>query len=434
MPWNYIVLGTLTVIIIYTFLPTILIRVFGIGGIKRGPKGRREVFLTFDDGPDPVYTPQVLDILRRHGLKAAFFVTGCNAKKHIQVIKRIAAEGHHIGIHGMKHRLAWLMGPKSTLNEIREAAELIYSATGKSPVLYRAPWGVYNCINYFTAVITGHRSILWTFMCWDWTSRCSAESITGFVKRRLKSGAIIVLHDSAGPVCSCQNAPRHMVKALPLIIKEIYRQGYHIGPPDTLQAWAQLSCCKRVTISLWSIWERCFAALAGVKPLAGTVDSAFSLALRKYRGQPLNLPDGTLIKPGDLLGELHFDNNLLLNITSRAPGPEQTATALLRSVKQSLPRVAAVLASDPRYKQVKAVYGITMIHRGARFLGFKIYDIYPAVLRIITTWYQRWLLIVFHPRGLSHFIKHRSKMVPKMLVMSKKQLLQRYCPLDEYTT
>ncbi|MBO8137959.1 MAG: polysaccharide deacetylase family protein [Desulfotomaculum sp.] len=424
---SFITYGILFAIAVYNLLPTMLIRIFSIGGIQRLPRVKKEVFITFDDGPDPVYTPKVLDILKQNNIKAAFFVTGKNVQENINIIKRMVDEGHIIGIHGMKHQPAWLMDPFSTVKEVRSAAKLVYTVTGKQPVLYRAPWGLYNLVNFLTPWITGHFSVLWTFMCWDWTNRCTASSIAGYVKRRLRSGAIIVLHDSASAFCSCKNAPKEVVKALPLIINEIKQQGYRFGSPKTVESWARLGSCKRITIGIWGVWEKLFAFFAGIKPLAEHSETAFSLALRRYRGKPLSLPDGTLIKPGDLLGELHFDNHLLLNITSQAPGPERVAASLLRSVKKSLPQVAAVLARDPKYRQVKAVYGITMIHRGAGFLGFSIYDIYPAFLRILTTWYQRWLLIVFHPNGLSHFIKHRTKMVPKMLFMSRKQLIQLYC-------
>ncbi|MTI81427.1 MAG: polysaccharide deacetylase family protein [Firmicutes bacterium] len=430
MPVEYIVGGILSALFIYTILPTILIRLFSIGGIQTGPRGHREVYLTFDDGPDPVHTPQVLDILKQHNIKATFFVTGVNALKNINIIKTFVHEGHNIGIHGMNHSFSWFASPTATVKNIKSAADTIHNATGKATVLFRAPWGLYNLVNYFSFIITGHHSVLWSFMSWDWTKNCNEQRITNCIRSKLKNGAIIVLHDSAGPVCSNSAAPKQMIKALPKIIKEIYDQGYKIGDPVKLETWSQLGWYKRATVGLWSLWERFFAYAAGVKPLTEAVDSAFSLAVRKYRGKPLNLPDGTLIKPGDLMGELHFDNNLLLNITSQARAPERVATALLRNVRKSLPQVADALRSDPRYNQVKAVYGVTIIHRGAKFLGFNIFEIYPHLLRVITTWYQRWLLIVFHPNGFSHLIKHRSKMVPKMLVMSKDQLVQRYSTLD----
>lgn len=411
-------------ILLYTLVPTLLARLLGIGAIKKGPQGHREVFLTFDDGPDAVYTPQVLEILQRHQLKAIFFVTGHNAQSNPLLIKKISQAGHTIGIHSHQHQLAWFMSPLTTMRDITGTTQLIYQLTGQSPMLYRPPWGVFNLVNYFAFLFTKQRAILWTFMCWDWTDGCTADSIANIVRRRLKSGAVMVLHDSAGPVGASHQAPKALVEALPLIIAEIKQRNYRFGTPDVLAAWAQLNYIKRTTIRCWQIWEKCFATLAGVKQLS--TDSAFKLAVRKYRGKSLKLHDGTVVQSGDLLGEIHFDNTLLLKITSQSTGPEQAGLTLLRHVKKSLPLLAEVLSTDPNYRHIKAVIGITLINRGGDFFGFNSFELSPRIFKLVTTWYQRWLLIVFHPRGLSHLWQHRSKMVPKLLVMSKEQLIARY--------
>lgn len=411
-------------LLVYAVLPTLLARVLGIGAIKKGPRGHREVFLTFDDGPDAMYTPQVLQILARHNIKAIFFVTGHNAKANPQLIKEIARAGHTIGIHGYKHKFAWLMGPQATKHDVQATSQLVYQLTGQSPTLYRPPWGVFNLVNYFFFGFSKQRTILWSFMCWDWTKNCTAQSITNIVRRRLKDGAVMILHDSAGPVGASHQAPKSVVEALPLIIDEVKAQNYQFGTPDTLQAWAQLSYIKRILIGGWQLWERCFAKLARVKPLTG--HSAFRLAVRKYRGQPLHLDDGVVIQPGDLLAELHFDNALLLKITSQSSGPEQAGLTLLRHVKESLPMLAKVLSSDPSYRQIKGVAGITLINRGGNSFGFNSFELTPRIFKLLTTWYQRWLIIVFHPRGLRHLWQHRAKMVPKLLVISREQLIARY--------
>lgn len=416
----------ITMLFIYAVLPTILTRLLSLGAVQRGPKGHKEVFFTFDDGPDPVHTPQVLTVLKQHQITATFFVTGHNAQQNIDIIKQIIADGHQIGIHGWQHRLAWLMSPLATISDIKSVSDLIKDIGNQAPILYRPPWGVYNIVNYFTFLITGHRSVLWTFMSWDWTKSCTAEGITKLVSGRLKSGAILVLHDSSGPVGSCSDAPKAVVNALPMIIKEIQQKGYRIGSAETLLAWSRLGYGKRTTIFWWDLWERCFAWLAGVKPISNAVDATFKLAVRKHHGQPITLPDGTVLSPGDLIGELHFDNNLLFKLTSQSPHLEQASIKLLRHVKDSLPQVAEVLTTDPRYSDIKAIAGITMINRGAKFFGFGTYDIEPRIFRHATTWYQRWLLVVFHPNGLAHLLKHRSKMVPKMIAISKAELIRRY--------
>src|SRR6476646_3328751 len=90
--------GILIFLAIYMFIPWVLTRIFGIGVFRKG-RVRREVALTFDDGPDPEYTPQLLDLLKKHNVKATFFVLGQKAELNPDIILRIHEEGHQIGIH-----------------------------------------------------------------------------------------------------------------------------------------------------------------------------------------------------------------------------------------------------------------------------------------------------------------------------------------------
>lgn len=95
----------------YAFIPGILTRIFGFRVFRRGT-GLEDFALTFDDGPDPFYTPRLLDLLKRYNMKATFFLVGSHAEKHPEVVKRIHSEGHLIGIHNYVHKSNWLMRPE----------------------------------------------------------------------------------------------------------------------------------------------------------------------------------------------------------------------------------------------------------------------------------------------------------------------------------
>lgn len=139
----------------------------------------------------------------------------------------------------------------------------------------------------------------------------------------------------------------------------------------------------------------------------------------------MQLPDGTLLAPGDRVIELHLNNDFLQKLTTTGRSLEATAMALLRETRRSLPLLARTISQDPACQGTKALIGITMIHRGTTQLGFTVYDLSPFI-RFMVAWYQRWLLFLLHPGGLSHLRRQWSKLVPKKVVISKQELLRRY--------
>lgn len=115
-------------------------RLFGYRVFRRGI-GRTDYGLTFDDGPDPHYTPLLLDLLKRYDAKATFFVVGSHAERHPEIIKRMHDEGHLIGIHNYVHKTNWLMRPATVRKQIDRTDEIIFSITGERSTYYRPPWG-----------------------------------------------------------------------------------------------------------------------------------------------------------------------------------------------------------------------------------------------------------------------------------------------------
>ncbi|PYM70072.1 MAG: polysaccharide deacetylase family protein, partial [Candidatus Rokuibacteriota bacterium] len=114
------------------------------GCVRRGPATRRRIALTFDDGPDPVWTSRTLDLLDAHGVRASFFLVGERAERALETVRRIATANHEIASHGWSHRSLWLCGPRRTDAEIGRAHHLLSDAAGRPLRHFRPPWGMVN--------------------------------------------------------------------------------------------------------------------------------------------------------------------------------------------------------------------------------------------------------------------------------------------------
>ena len=110
----------------------------------RGPRAGRRLALTFDDGPDPEWTPRLLDALGTSGVRATFFLIGERADRAPALVRRMIAEGHEVGNHSWSHRSLWLCGPRTTAAEIGRAHERLAALTGTPPRHFRPPWGMVN--------------------------------------------------------------------------------------------------------------------------------------------------------------------------------------------------------------------------------------------------------------------------------------------------
>ena len=157
---------------------------------------QRIVALTFDDGPDETRTPELLDVLSRHEVKAAFFCIGKAVERHPGIIQRIDAEGHLLGLHSYGHSYWYDFKPSAVvLADIRHNAEVIRRITGKDPRWFRPPYGVTNP-SIARAVQLGDLQVIgWSVRSFD-TIRRSAAAIVRSVLRSVKPGAVVLLHDS----------------------------------------------------------------------------------------------------------------------------------------------------------------------------------------------------------------------------------------------
>jgi len=410
----------LTVLLIYTVVPTILTRFGQVNVITRVPRGKGRVVLTFDDGPDPRYTPRILEILNRYQVKASFFITGAKAKVYPDLIKQIVSAGHEIGNHGFRHKAAWLLGPCATINEIAETNRVIEELTGKKPIYFRPTWGLDNLFSLWYYWSRGLKVVLWTYMSWDWTKRATPESITRRVLNKLRDGVILIFHDSDS-VGAAPGGPDRVIAALPQILEEITLRGLRVKKKKK-------STIKRVVLFLWSHIDWIIRRLSGIKDIENNKSFIWRLALRRYHGREWLMKDGSVLREGDYYIEIHLNNDHLLSLIGENSSTERTAIIAMREISRSLPKLAKLMQDDQQYGKAKVLLGITLLHRGTVRLGFTAYELKPGLFRMFTGWYENLLLTLFHPGGLKNSKTYRKKLSPKYIIMTRQELMRRYPP------
>lgn len=194
--------------------------------IKKYGKKPKKVVLSFDDGPDERYTPQILDILSREHVPAVFFMIGLNAANNIPIVKRIYNEGFEIGNHTFTHPNIAEISKKRALIELNSTRLLIESITGHSTVLFRAPYNadsepetMQELEPVAFARDNKYLTVGESIDPEDWQKGITADSIFARVVRQQQLGSIILLHDAGGN-------REETIKALPRIIKYFKDKGY----------------------------------------------------------------------------------------------------------------------------------------------------------------------------------------------------------------
>ena len=186
------------------------------------------VALTFDDGPHPDATPELLRLLDQAGVRATFFLLGRMVEEQPVVARAIADAGHEIGVHGYDHRLLLRRGPRATRDDLARAVGAITATTGFVPRWWRPPYGVATTAALVAARRLDLRPVLWT--CWgrDWTASCTPDSVYRSVFRRLDGGGTILLHDSDH--AAAPKAWLSTLGVLPAILTACRARGLTVGP------------------------------------------------------------------------------------------------------------------------------------------------------------------------------------------------------------
>lgn len=190
--------------------------------------GSSRIALTFDDGPSVPYTGQILDILRKNHVRAAFFLCGANAERYPELVRRIRDEGHVIGNHTYSHPYLYLMSRGGIAAEIDRTQDVLEKISGRRPRLFRPPFGVRWFSLWPLLRERGMTMVLWSVRGYD--AGLDAPGIVKTTLEQLHPGAIILLHDGfeTKPVAAIDRSAT--VRALPSIIEGARRSGYEFAP------------------------------------------------------------------------------------------------------------------------------------------------------------------------------------------------------------
>lgn len=407
----YVLLLIFLLITLNNLLPEIMLHILGIGSWKR--QYSPGVAITFDDGPDPLYTPQLLKILREQQVKASFFLVGKRAQAYPELVKEIEREGHLIGSHGFSHTHSWLLSPYKTWQNLNRGIEVLAEILGHEPELIRPPWGASNLTMFIWSKLKGKRLVCWSISGRDWEKGRSPSSIINALLPKTCEGTIILLHDSGGAPGSPENTLACLPELFRIIRQELKLPLVPLQFPDWLLS-------RRISFRLWERWEHFYAKINNIKRIDD--HNLFRLALSRYQGPDLYNEKGDLVATkGDRIGEIHFDN-----IRFQAAGSNLQAVGIraLKQVRLSLPELARYIINHPEYRDVKVYLGFTMLNRGARGLGFQVED-YPYHNAQLIGLFQKLLLRIYHPAGNKRKT-HKLGDKPKMVWISSAKLLEIY--------
>lgn len=400
-------------LILYSIIPDLWGRFFSNRVLRRGIPTKRQVFFTFDDGPNPVYTPQILEVLRKYNLKATFFVLGKKAESYPEILRAIKDSGHNIGNHSYSHRFLWVMPPSLVEKEFQETDKIIGKVLNEEPKYIRPPWGGNNLALWRYLSRDGKGVVLWSLDSKDWMRDISVEEIVKNVLENVKPGDIILFHDGRWDDIS-----RKTVDALPKIIEGLTKKGYEIASLSRAENSNETVNLKTIFIYLWEIWERLYFKLAHIIELDDS-ESILHFSINTYKGRPLVLQDGTVIEKGDKFIELHLLNRNVSNILGRHNSLMGASKEIERRLIYSFNKILEYI--ERNNIRVKAMHGVTVLYRLAEKKNFDIFDFNPFIRAFINI-YEKFLLVIYHPLGFKRLATKGRKLIPKSIWISLKSL------------
>ncbi len=385
---------------------------------RRGPANQDGVALTFDDGPDPIFTPRILDILAQFDARATFFVIGKRAEQHPEIIRAIAGAGHEIGNHTYTHRPLWLLPPRQTRQEIDRCTHVLTTILGEPPRYFRPPWGQSNLAAVRHSARVRQQRVLWSLRGEGWMPLARPERIVRMVARRLHAGAIINLHDGGG----FPQTPARLVAALPGLLMLLQERGYRsLTLSELLPKWPAASFSARLRKRVWDRYECAWNTWFGINRLGQ--ETILTLGPAIHYGPDLILRDGTMIHPGAQVGELHLDRARVTHL-HRTATQRRLGFALRHELEETLQRLAQQVIAQPQYHPLEAFRSTTLFWKEATRLGFEVCEQDIGWHEVLVGWYQRLLLARDHPLGRHRLRGRRWK--ARTIWLSRRELLRRY--------
>lgn len=195
-------------------VPPLLRMFYGKDILWEMPRTEKNIYLSFDDGPHPVVTPFVLDLLKKHNARATFFCIGKNVEAYPEVYRRILAEGHSVGNHTYHHPNGARTGVEEYLEDVRKAAAVIDSK------LFRPPYGRIKKSQHKKILQDlGMKTVMWSVLSGDFDERLSGDQCCNNVLKLVNPGSIVVFHDS-------EKAWQRLSFCLPRLLERYTSLGY----------------------------------------------------------------------------------------------------------------------------------------------------------------------------------------------------------------
>lgn len=195
-----------------------------VPAVVRGPGGTGRVALTIDDGPRPLVTAMMLDVLQRENVKATFFLVGEKVEQYPELARMIVREGHELGNHSYSHATLTELNPRGVWTQVRGCDVALERITGVRTRWFRPPGGTCSNVGLQVIEATGHVTALWTDNTGDWRPKVTPEQIVGEALQGLRSGGIVLMH---------QGDMRN-VEALEGFLRGARRKGLEVGTLGTL--------------------------------------------------------------------------------------------------------------------------------------------------------------------------------------------------------
>ena len=187
------------------------------------------IYLTFDDGPDPEWTPRVLDLLAQVQMHATFFAVGEQVRRMPALAQRIAAAGHVIGNHTFSHRHPWAMSARAARAEVRDGASCVADAIGIAPRFFRPPHGRRRACMTDEARRLNERVVMWDVSAIDWGILGTARRIEQRLAR-VRANEVVLMHDGRNR----HNHPEALAQVLPGVLRGLAERGFQAAK---LEEW-----------------------------------------------------------------------------------------------------------------------------------------------------------------------------------------------------
>lgn len=200
--------------------PKIATKVFN-KALWRIPSHEKIIYLTFDDGPTPEVTNQVLELLKKYNAKATFFCIGKNILANKELFLQTITDGHTIGNHTQTHQNGWKTNNSNYFDEVAVCDDTIFSISGEKMTYFRPPYGKLKFSQY-NQIAKSHKIVLWDVLSFDFDLAISKETVLQNVINHTRKGSIIVFHDSV-------KAKEKVLYALPLVLDYFSQKGYKFG-------------------------------------------------------------------------------------------------------------------------------------------------------------------------------------------------------------